>query len=225
MIHSKFKQLTKLTRPLASLATLTVFITMLFCPFAFAQSSVEDAQPIIDQPAVFTPYLLDFSAEDVTFQIQKPPEPQQKQVTTLQNSINNAANKHGVNPAFLQALAVVESKLNPNITSYRGAVGLMQIMPATAVKLGLRATSEHTVSKQLKDPNINLDLGAKYIKILMRIFPNRLDLVAAAYNTGEGAVLRAGRKIPNINETKLHVHKVMQVFHRLNGNTTKNPDA
>ncbi len=102
-----------------------------------------------------------------------------------------AAATYQVPEALLKAMAKVESDFNPNAVSGAGAVGIMQLMPATARNLGV--TDPY-------DPKQNIMGGAKYIQEMLRTFsayPNGLDLALAAYNAGPGAVKRAGCSLAN----------------------------
>lgn len=113
-----------------------------------------------------------------------------------------AAATYQVPEALLKAMAKVESDFNPNAVSGAGAVGIMQLMPATAANLGV--TNPY-------DPKENIMGGAKYIGEMLRTFsayPNGLDLALAAYNAGPGAVRRAGYRIPQNGETPAYVEKV-----------------
>lgn len=113
-----------------------------------------------------------------------------------------AAATYQVPEALLKAMAKVESDFNPNAVSGAGAVGIMQLMPATARNLGV--TDPY-------DPKQNIMGGAKYIQEMLRTFsayPNGLDLALAAYNAGPGAVKRAGYRIPQNGETPAYVEKV-----------------
>ena len=114
-----------------------------------------------------------------------------------------AAATYQVPEALLKAMAKVESDFNPNAVSSAGAQGLMQLMPATAVGLGISDPF---------DPKQNIMGGAKYVAELFRTFgsyPNALELVIAAYNAGPNAVKKAGYQVPQNAETPNHVKKVM----------------
>lgn len=93
--------------------------------------------------------------------------------------ITAAAERHGVDPSLLQVVAYLETRFNPAAVSKRGARGMMQFMPATASRYGLR--NPH-------DPQAALDAAARYLRELSVRFGHRADLVLAAYNAGEGAV-------------------------------------
>jgi soluble lytic murein transglycosylase-like protein len=119
--------------------------------------------------------------------------------------IEAAALNVGLSPALLHAVVQVESAYNPKARSKKGAVGLMQLMPATAKRYQV---SDRT------DPVANLNGGAHYLSDLLTLFNNDLSLALAAYNAGENAVKRYGNKIPPYRETINYVKKVMQVYEK-----------
>ncbi len=102
--------------------------------------------------------------------------------------------------SLLLAVAAAESGFNPRARSPKGAQGLMQLMPGTARELGVR---------QVWSVGDNLRGGASYLRGLLQRFSGDLSLALAAYNAGEGAVQRAGNRIPEYDETRLYVPKVM----------------
>lgn len=135
--------------------------------------------------------------------------PSYKQV---KHHLREASRQHGIEYELLQALIATESGFDPAAVSPKGAVGLMQIMPATAQRYGVRGDRAAPVEKKLTDPRTNVNTGARYLRDLIRMFPGQLELALAAYNAGEGAVLRAGRRIPNYPETRNYVKTVMQLY-------------
>jgi hypothetical protein len=96
--------------------------------------------------------------------------------------------------------------------SPKGAIGLMQLMPATAERYGVTGDRKIPLEKKLTDPRTNIKTGVRYLRYLIDLFPGRLDLALAAYNAGEGAVQRAGNKVPNYRETQNYVKTVMQLY-------------
>ncbi len=135
--------------------------------------------------------------------------PSYKQV---KHHLREASNTHNIDYELLQALIATESGFDTSAVSPKGAVGLMQVMPATAERYGVSADRKMTVEKKLADPKINIRTGARYLDYLIRLFPGRLELALAAYNAGEGAVQRAGNRIPNYRETQNYVKTVMQLY-------------
>lgn len=121
----------------------------------------------------------------------------------FQPYIDEAASTYGIHPRLIHAVIHTESYYNPRIKSHAGAVGLMQLMPATAKRFGV---------SNRKNPEQNINGGVKYLKVLMKLFDNDLNLVLAAYNAGEGAVKKYGNKIPPYPETQNYVKKVLKIY-------------
>ncbi len=115
--------------------------------------------------------------------------------------IDGAARDASLEPALVHAVISVESGYNAAARSPKGAMGLMQVMPATAARYGVHNAE--------RSPAANLRAGTRYLKDLMAMFDQRLDLVLAAYNAGEGAVLRYGQRIPPYRETQQYVPAVL----------------
>jgi soluble lytic murein transglycosylase-like protein len=122
----------------------------------------------------------------------------------------DAAHEFSVEPALLKAVMAAESGFNPGAVSPKGAVGLMQLMPATAARYGLQADARQSVAQRLTDPKTNIRLGARYLRDLLRLFPNQQSLVLASYNAGEGAVQKYNNRIPPYAETQNYVKLVTQ---------------
>ncbi len=117
--------------------------------------------------------------------------------------IKHASRATKVPAALIRAVILAESSFNPYALSATGAVGLMQLMPETAARYGV---------KNRMDPSQNILGGARYLSDLMRMFNNNLHLTIAAYNAGEGAVMKYGRKIPPYPETVAYVPKVLKFY-------------
>lgn len=124
----------------------------------------------------------------------------------LGDLIESAADRHGVDPKLVQAVIQVESAFAVSARSPKGALGLMQVMPATGARFGARSP-EH-----LLDPAVNIDVGVRYLRVLGEQFGNRTELVLAAYNAGEGAVIRYGYQVPPYRETREYVRKIMDLY-------------
>ena len=126
--------------------------------------------------------------------------------------LREASSRHGIDYSLLKALIATESGFNTFAVSPKGAVGLMQLIPPTAERYGVTAGKDGSIEKKLTDPKINIRAGARYLAYLINMFPGRLELALAAYNAGEGAVQRAGNRIPNYPETQNYVKTVMQLY-------------
>ncbi|HEY8429290.1 MAG TPA: transglycosylase SLT domain-containing protein [Sandaracinaceae bacterium] len=117
--------------------------------------------------------------------------------------IREAAALYRLPVAFLRAVIKVESNFNPEVVSHAGACGLMQLMPGTAARMGVT---------DIFDPRQNILGGARYLRILANTFNGDLVLTIAAYNAGEGAVLRY-RGIPPYEETQRYVRRVLRWYY------------
>lgn len=126
--------------------------------------------------------------------------------------LQQAAREFDVEPALLKAVMAAESGFNPGAVSPKGAVGLMQVLPATAARYGLQPDKKKTIAQKLTDPKTNIRLGAHYLRDLGRLFPTRQDLVLASYNAGEGAVQKYDNKIPPYPETRNYVKVVSEFY-------------
>lgn len=123
-----------------------------------------------------------------------------------QQRIARVADRTGVEAGLLNAVIAVESAYNPRAVSPKGAAGLMQLMPDTARRYGVTDRF---------DPDQNLLGGALYLRDLIARFDNQLELALAAYNAGEGAVERHGRRVPPFAETRRYVPKVLDHYRSL----------
>jgi soluble lytic murein transglycosylase-like protein len=117
--------------------------------------------------------------------------------------IEQAAGEAGIDAALVHAVITAESGYNPAALSRTGAQGLMQLMPDTAKRYAV---------KDAFDPEQNIRGGTRYLRDLLDMFDNNLKLAVAAYNAGENAVLRHGRKIPPYRETQAYVPKVLRLY-------------
>jgi len=131
---------------------------------------------------------------------------------TAKAALRDASSKHSIDYELLQALIATESGFDAQAVSPKGAMGLMQLMPATAQRYGVSADKRSTIEKKLFDPRINIAAGSRYLRDLIAMFPGQIELALAAYNAGEGAVQRAGNKIPNYKETQNYVQTVLQLY-------------
>jgi soluble lytic murein transglycosylase-like protein len=130
----------------------------------------------------------------------------------IKHHLREASRSNNIDYELLQALIATESGFDAHAVSPKGAVGLMQIMPATAQRYGVATDKKASVQNKLTDPKINVATGARYLRDLINMFPGQMELALAAYNAGEGAVQRAGNKIPNYKETQNYVKTVMQLY-------------
>lgn len=116
--------------------------------------------------------------------------------------IREVSARYRVDPSLVRAVIETESNWNSTAVSRKGALGLMQLHPATAQKLGVNNAF---------DPKENLDGGVRYLRMLLERYNGDLDKALAAYNAGPGAVDRAGG-IPRYRETRDYVQKVTDSY-------------
>ena len=133
----------------------------------------------------------------------------------VRHLIREAASETGLEFELLQAVIATESGFDASAVSPKGAVGLMQVMPDTAERFGVRPVGKQSVSERLTDPRTNIQAGSRYLAWLINTFRGDIRLAIAAYNAGEGAVLKAGRQVPNYPETIDYVRKVTNLHYSL----------
>lgn len=129
----------------------------------------------------------------------------------LQNVIATTSNKYGVDPELVEALIAVESGFNTYAISPKGARGLMQLMPATAKRYGMKNEQE------LHIPSKNIDIGVRHLKDLLELHRGQVSLAIASYNAGQGAVAKHGQRIPHYRETMIYVPAVLAYMARSSG--------
>ncbi|MBS1806698.1 MAG: lytic transglycosylase domain-containing protein [Acidobacteria bacterium] len=125
---------------------------------------------------------------------------------SLDQMIKQSAQRNGVDQRLIMAVMRQESSFNPRATSYKGARGLMQLMPATASRFGVT---------DIYDPAQNIEGGTRYLRFLLNTFNGDIELALAGYNAGEHAVFRYGNRIPPYRETQDYVRKISAHYERL----------
>ena len=118
-------------------------------------------------------------------------------------TIRSVARMYQLPHTLLHAVITAESSYDPNAISRAGAVGLMQLMPETAKRYGV---------SNRKNPKQNIFGGSRYLRDLLKLFNNNMELALAAYNAGENAVKKYGYKVPPYKETQRYVKKVIQYY-------------
>jgi soluble lytic murein transglycosylase-like protein len=119
--------------------------------------------------------------------------------------VEEAAARHNVPPGLLDAVIRAESSYNPEAVSHKGAMGLMQLMPGTASRYGVRDPY---------NPVQNIHGGARYLSDLLDMFRSDVRLAVAAYNAGENNVIKYGNRVPPFAETQNYVTKVLGFYNR-----------
>lgn len=133
------------------------------------------------------------------------------EVKRVQPWVREASARHGVDSELINALIAVESGFNPSAVSPKGAVGLMQLMPATAERLMPQGDNRRGIAERLAEPRTNIGVGARLMAELLKRH-GRIDLALAAWSAGDGAVQRSGGQMPPIDETRAHVHQVLELY-------------
>jgi len=123
----------------------------------------------------------------------------------IDSFIRQSGAKYGVDPYLIFCVMEQESHFNARALSPKGARGLMQLMPGTSARFGIKRPS---------DPAQNIAGGTRYLKQLIDQFDGRIDLVLASYNAGEGAVMKFGRKVPPYRETRDYVKRISYRYRR-----------
>jgi len=124
--------------------------------------------------------------------------------------IVESSNRYGIDPLLIYAQMHQESSFKLKATSYKGASGLMQLMPATARRFGVTS---------IYDPKQNIDAGVKYMRWLLNTFGGDVVLALAGYNAGEGAVWKYGNQVPPYRETQEYVRRITARY-----NSISNPN-
>lgn len=141
----------------------------------------------------------------------------------IRGALNDQARLRGLDADLVKALIAAESGFNPMAVSHKGAIGLMQLMPATAERWGVTGDARRPIEQRLTDISLNLSTGIRHLRHLIDLYPGRLDLALAAYNAGEGAVQRAGQRIPDFRETRDYVATVLALYANLRGSDLAGP--
>jgi hypothetical protein len=134
----------------------------------------------------------------------------------IDSLIKQSGAKYGVDPYLIFCVMEQESHFSTRSVSPKGARGLMQLMPGTSARFGVR----HPFS-----PAENISAGTRYLKKLIEQFNGRVDLVLASYNAGEGAVIRYGSKVPPYKETRDYVKRISYRYRRAKAPVVRTPNG
>ncbi|WP_353192577.1 lytic transglycosylase domain-containing protein [Pandoraea pnomenusa] len=168
---------------------------------------VADAQLVVPEPRAFVGRPLEpLTLPDIAIAPEPVTSPSQPDARPFDALIQRAASATSIDAALLHAIIDTESGYDPQAVSVHGAIGLMQVLPLTGQRFGVR---------RLEDPEENLRAGTSYLQWLLKRFDGDVRLALAAYNAGEGAVLRHGHRVPPFPETQQYVRKVMAGYSRL----------
>jgi transglycosylase-like protein with SLT domain len=130
--------------------------------------------------------------------------------------VTAAASKYGVDADLITSVIAVESNFDPKAVSRKNAKGLMQLLPETADRLGV---------KNIFDPSENIDAGTRYLKELLQLYKNDLALTLAAYNAGPDRVQYYGRNVPPFRETISYVRQVKRTYEKSKAAPPAKPPA
>lgn len=176
---------------------------LLFIPVLFTIASV------LACPAGARSEIYQFTGEDGVIHFTNvPTDPRFRRMredrpgSSIQRTIADSARRYNVDPALVRAVIKVESDYDPSAVSKAGAVGLMQLMPATAVKLDVRDPF---------NPHENIRGGVKHLGYLLYQFNGNVTLALAAYHAGETRVKRYGA-VPPITQTRRYIRKVLAAY-------------
>jgi len=117
----------------------------------------------------------------------------------VDNFIVESGRRNSVDPLLLYSIMHQESSFKSRALSYKGARGLMQLMPFTASRFGVT---------NIWDPKQNIEGGARYMRFLLNLFNGDVRLALAGYNAGEGAVMKYGNQVPPYSETREYVRRI-----------------
>ena len=187
--------------------------------FAFSARSAADVYAYVDEQGATHYTNVPTDARYVLF-LKSPPEPVsgtvpaaaagrsawRERAVAYAGLVDRAAQRHALEPALLRAVIAIESAFDPRAVSRAGAQGLMQLLPKTARRYGVRNAF---------DPEQNVGGGARYLADLLHRYGNNLELALAAYNAGEDAVERHGRQVPPFPETRAYVPAVLRLYREL----------
>ena len=123
--------------------------------------------------------------------------------TNIDSFIVASGRRNAVDPLLLYAIMHQESTFKARAMSNKGARGLMQLMPGTAVRFGVTS---------IWDPQQNIEGGSRYMRFLLDTFDGNVELALAGYNAGEGAVMKYGYQIPPYNETQEYVRRISKRY-------------
>jgi len=131
--------------------------------------------------------------------------------TPYQKLILAAAARYHLDPDLIHSVIAIESNFNPKAISPKNARGLMQLMPHTAERMGV---------KDSFDPEQNIEGGARYLRDLLAKYKNNLTLALAAYNAGPESVDKYGRRVPPYLETMKYVQRITKTYAKLKAEAT-----
>jgi soluble lytic murein transglycosylase-like protein len=191
---------------MVSRRALTLLAGLAFCP-AFAQADIHRSvgeDGVITFSSTPRPGSTRVAVDSSKPKVHMPSDRSPERLTRYDSHIRSAAILYQIPEELIRAVMQVESNFDPRAISPAGAHGLMQLMPFTA---------ERMLVTDIMDPRQNIMGGTRYLRILANMFNGDIHLTVAAYNSGEGAVIRYGG-IPPYQETQHYVVKVLENYER-----------
>jgi soluble lytic murein transglycosylase-like protein len=184
---------------LFAIIAFVAFANYSFCQAMYSYIDENGIQVFTNIPPVKRVYNLKVTGSPALTRSVDPSKPKSEKYAPI---IEKYARDYQVDPSLIHSIIATESDFNPKAISRAGAQGLMQLMPATAVRLGVNNSF---------DPEQNIRGGVQHFRWLLDNFDNNLDLSLAAYNAGENLVQRLGR-VPLIKETQDYVQSVTRRY-------------
>jgi len=181
-------------------SALSILFSMIMIYFIIGLPQTDSFANI--SPAIKRPRPYKAGIADARYTNEKPDAWIRREESSFYPIIHKAADKHDVDPALIKAIIMAESRYNPMATSEKGAIGLMQIMPATASAFS---------TQDMYDPVHNINTGVEYLKNLLTQYEGNLELALAAYNAGPGKV-KEYRGVPPYEVTIHFVKKVFEYY-------------
>jgi hypothetical protein len=194
-----FMHLKRIMLICAAVAAVEFSATNLFCQSMYAYVDENGVQHYTNIPPVNNISNFKVTGSERPAAAKEEPKPKTEQFNPI---IEKYAQDYQLPPSLIHSIIAAESDFNPKAVSPKGARGLMQLMPATAARLGVNNSF---------DPEQNIRGGVQHFRWLMNNFNNDLSLSLAAYNAGENLVQRLGR-VPEIKETREYVQKVKSKY-------------
>lgn len=154
-------------------------------------------------PSIFKNTLIALTLSEKTTDKTLEVEPIKSADTPYDRMISAAGTRYGVDPELIRLVIGQESGFKANARSPRNAQGLMQLIPETAQRFGI---------KNPYDPQQNINGGTRYLRWLLNRFDGDVKLALAGYNAGENAVKRYGNKVPPYKETRQYVKKIAAAY-------------
>ena len=191
-----FKGLAVNILSISEVLMLKFFSAVIILTLCFSANCMADVYKFVDKDGVihFTNVPVDTRFKALGWE-----EKFERYIGAYEAVIQKMGTRYSVEPALIKAVIKAESNFDPSAVSRKGAIGLMQLMPATAVEL--------KVSNPY-NPHQNIEGGTKHLRYLTGLFGSDLSLAIAAYNAGENAVIKYGRRVPPYKETRDYVKRV-----------------